>query len=102
VNDPRAKMEGNGLLALGAPKADWTKAPGRVPGFWLALLGLFVAVGLPLPALVIGAAGLAFTLQARRVIPAGATGSRLTLVALVLAGATLAVVVARVVLSMAL
>jgi hypothetical protein len=100
VNDPRAKMEGNGLLALGAPKADWTKAPGRVPGFWLAVLGLLVAVLFPVPALVIGAVGVAFTLQARRVIPAGATGSGLTLVALALAGATLAVVAGHVVLSM--
>ena len=102
MNDPRAKMEGNGLLALGAPKADWTKAPGRVPGFWVAVLGLVVAVVLPVPGLVVGALGLVFTLQARRVIPAGATGSGLTLVALALAGATLAVVVVRVVRSITL
>jgi hypothetical protein len=102
VNDPRAKMEGNGLLAMGAPKADWTKAPGRVLGFWVALFGLLVAVVFPFPALVVGAVGLGFTLQARRVIPAGATGSRLTLVALALAGATLAVVVGRIVLSLVL
>ena len=95
-------MEGNGLLALGAPKSDWTKAPGRVPGFWVALLGLLAAVVFPFPGLVIGAIGLAFTLQARRVIPAGAAGSGLTLAALGLAGATLAVVVLRIVLSMAL
>ena len=102
VNDPRAKMEGNGLLALGAPKSDWTKAPGRVLGFWVALLGLVTAVVFPLPGLVVGAVGLGFTLQARRVIPAGAVGSGLTLVALGLAGATLAVVVLRIVLSMVL
>jgi hypothetical protein len=102
VNDPRAKMEGNALLAMGAPKADWTKAPGRVPGFWVALLGLLVAVVFPVPALVVAAIGLLFTLQARRVIPAGAAGSGLTRVSLALAAATLAVVVARVVLPLVL
>lgn len=102
MDDPRAKMEGNGLLAMGAPQSDWTKTPGRVPGFWVALLGLVSAVVFPVPALLVGAVGLAFTLQARRVIPAGVVGSGLTFAALALTGATLAVVVLRIVLSMAL
>jgi ABC-type sugar transport system permease subunit len=100
VNDPRAKMEGNRLLALGAPQADWTKAPGRVPGFWVALLGLVVALVFPVPALLVAAVGLAFTLQARRVIPAGAKGSGLTRVALGLTAATVALVVLQVVLTL--
>lgn len=100
MNDPRAKMEGNRLLALGAPQADWTKAPGRVVGFWLTLLGVVVVVIFPLPGLVVGAVGFAFTLQARRVIPAGARGSGLTLAALVLVGVTLVVVVLQIVLSL--
>ena len=100
MTDPRAKMEGNGLLAMGAPQPDWTKAPGRAPGFWVALLGLVIAVVLPVPALLVGAVGLAFTLQARRVIPAGAAGSGLTLAALALTAATLAVVVLQIALSM--
>jgi len=100
VNDPRAKMEGNRLLALGAPQADWTKAPGRAPGFWVALLGLVVAFVFPVPALLVAVIGAAFTLQARRVIPAGARGSGLTLAALVLVGVTLVVVVLQIVLSL--
>jgi hypothetical protein len=100
VNDPRANMDGNGLLGLGAPRSDWTRAPGRVPGFWVALLGLVISVIFPVPALAVGAVGLAFTLQARRVIPAGAVGAGLTLVALALSGATLAVVVLQIVLAM--
>ncbi|WP_162942612.1 hypothetical protein [Cryobacterium soli] len=100
MTDPRAKMEGNRLLALGAPQADWTKAPGRVPGFWVALLGLVVSLVFPLPALLVGAVGLLFSLQAYRVIPAGARGRRLTLAALALAGATLVVVVLQIVLSL--
>ena len=100
MNDPQANMADNGLLALGAPQADWTKAPGRVPGFWLALLGLILAVVLPVFALLVGAAGLAFTVQARRVIPSGARGSRLTLAAVALSGATLAVVLVQLVLSL--
>jgi hypothetical protein len=100
VNDPRAKMEGNRLLGLGAPQLDWTKAPGRVPGFWVALLGLVIAIVFPVPALLVGGVGLAFTLQARRVIPAGAVGSGLTVAALALAGATLLVVALQIVLSL--
>ncbi|WP_146215759.1 hypothetical protein [Cryobacterium arcticum] len=100
MNDPRAKMEGNRLLALGAPQADWTKAPGRVVGFWLTLLGVVVVVIFPLPGLVVGAVGFAFTLQARRVIPAGATGSGLTLVSLVLTGATAVLIAVQVVLAL--
>jgi hypothetical protein len=102
VDDPRAKMTGNRLLSLGAPQADWTKAPGRVPGFWISVLGLLVAVLFPVPALIVAAVGLTFTLQARRVIPAGAVGSGLTLAALLLAGATVAVVVLRIVLAIVL
>jgi len=102
VNDPRAKMDGNRLLSLGAPQADWTKAPGRVPGFWVALLGLIVAVVFPVPALLVGAVGLFFTLQAYRVIPAGARGRGLTIAALALAGATLALVAAQIVLTLVL
>ena len=100
MNDPRAKMDGNRLLSLGAPQADWTKAPGRVPGFWVALLGLVVAVVFPVPALLVGAVGLFFTLQAYRVIPAGARGRGLTIAALALAGATLALVAVQIVLSL--
>ncbi|MEC5185205.1 hypothetical protein RCH12_002681 [Cryobacterium sp. MP_3.1] len=100
MNDPRAKMDGNRLLAMGAPRADWTKAPGRVPGFWAALLGLVVAVVYPIPAFVIGAVGLYFTMQAYRVIPAGARGRGLTVAALALAGATLVVVALRIVLAL--
>lgn len=99
MNDPRAKMEGNRLLALGAPQADWTRTPGRIPGFWLALLGLIVVFVYPIPALVVGGVGLAFTLQAYRVIPAGVVGRRLTLVALALAGATLAVLLLQLILA---
>jgi hypothetical protein len=102
VNDPRANMDGNGLLGLGAPRSDWTKAPGRLPGFWVALLGLITSVLFPVPALVVGAIGLAFTLQARRVIPAGAVGGGLTVVALALSSVTLAVVVLQIVLLMVL
>lgn len=91
-------MAGNRLLSLGAPQADWTKAPGRVPGFWVSLLALVVAVVFPFPGLILAGVGLTFTLQARRVIPAGAVGGGLCLAALVLAGATLAVVVLRVLL----
>ncbi|WEO78489.1 hypothetical protein BJQ94_05485 [Cryobacterium sp. SO2] len=102
MNDPRAKMDGNHLLSLGAPQADWTKAPGRVPGFWVALLGLVVAVVYPIPALVVGAVGLIFTLQAYRVIPAGATGRRLVIAALILAAATVTLVALQIVLALVL
>ena len=102
MNDPRAMMEGNRLLSLGAAQADWTKAPGRVPGFWVALLGLIVAVVYPIPALVVGAVGLMFTLQAYRVIPTGARGRGLTLAALTLAGATLVLVILQIVLALVL
>lgn len=102
MNDPRAKMDGNHLLSLGAPRADWTKTPGRVPGFWVALLGLVIAFVFPIPALIVGAIGLLFTLQAYRVIPAGATGRRLVLAALAVSGATVAVVVLQITLALAL
>ncbi|TFB97510.1 hypothetical protein E3O42_16375 [Cryobacterium adonitolivorans] len=102
MNDPRAKMDDNRLVAMGAPQADWTKAPGRVPGFWVALLALVGAVVYPVPALVVGAIGLFYTLQAHKVIPAGARGRGLTVAALVLAGATLALVVLQFVLALLL
>jgi hypothetical protein len=102
VNDPRAKMDGNGLLGLGAPRSDWTKAPGRRPGFWVSLVGLLVAVLFPLPSLIVAAVGLVFTLQARRVIPAGAVGGGLTVIALALSAVTLLVVVLHIVLPMVL
>lgn len=100
MNDPRAKMDGNRLLSLGAPQADWTKTPGRLPGFWVAALGLIVAVVYPVPALIVGAVGLLFTLQAYRVIPAGERGRGLVVAALALAGATAAVVVLQFVLAL--
>ena len=100
MNEPRAKMDGNRLVAMGAPQADWTKTPGRLPGFWVAALGLIVAVVYPVPALIVGAVGLLFTLQAYRVIPAGVRGRGLTVAALVLAGATLALVTLQIVLTL--
>ncbi|TFD89457.1 hypothetical protein E3T61_11130 [Cryobacterium lactosi] len=100
MNDPRAKMDGNRLLSLGAPQSDWTKTPGRLPGFWVAALGLIVAVVYPVPALIVGAVGLMFTLQAYRVIPAGARGRGLVVAALALAGATAGVVVLQFVLAL--
>jgi len=66
----------------------------------VALLGLVVAVVFPVPALLVGAVGLFFTLQAYRVIPAGARGRGLTIAALALAGATLALVAVQIVLSL--
>jgi hypothetical protein len=102
VNDPRANMDGNGLLGLGAPRSDWTKAPGRRPGFWLSLAGLLVAVLFPFPSVIVAAVGLVFTLQARRVIPAGAVGGGLTVVALALSAGTLLVVALHIVLPLVL
>jgi len=93
VNDPRANMEGNNLLGMGAPIADWTKAPGRVLGFWVALAGLILAVFFPLPSMLVASVGLFCTMQAFRVIPAGARGRGLTIAALVIAAATIAVIV---------
>lgn len=95
-------MDGNHLLSLGAPRADWTKTPGRVPGFWVALLGLVIAVVFPIPGLLVGAVGFLFTLQAYRAIPAGATGRRLVLAALAIGAATVAVVLLQTVLAVAL
>lgn len=92
-HDPRSKMDGNGLLGMGAPVSDWTKAPGRVLGFWITLAGVILAVLWPFPALIVAAVGLMFTLQAYRVIPAGVRGRGLVIAALALAAAALAVVV---------
>jgi len=95
VNDPRANMDGNNLLNLGAPRADWTKAPGRLPGFWLSSAGFVLAIVFPLPSLIVAALGLAYASQAFRVIPAGARGRGLVLVSLTLAGLAVAIVLLR-------
>ncbi|MBC7442804.1 MAG: hypothetical protein H7311_09840 [Ramlibacter sp.] len=99
MEDPRAKMEGNNLVNLGAPHLDWSKTPGRRPGFWLSAASLVLAVLLPFPAAIAAALGLSFSMQAFQVIPAGARGRRLVITSLALAGAAILVVVARMIAS---
>jgi len=100
VNDPRANMDDNNLLNLGAPRADWTKAPGRIPGFWLSVAAVVLAILFPFPALIVAALGLAFASQAYRVVPAGARGRGLVLASLLLAGLAVALVLLRSILSL--
>ncbi|TFC52203.1 hypothetical protein E3T26_06100 [Cryobacterium sp. TMT1-21] len=95
MDDPRAKMEGNNLLNLGAPHLDWSKTPGRRPGFWLSAASVVLAVLLPFPAAIAAGLGLSFAMQAFQVIPAGARGRGLVITSLALASATILVVVAR-------
>ncbi|MFO7689673.1 MAG: hypothetical protein R6W83_03830 [Cryobacterium sp.] len=99
MTDPRANMNGNNLLNMGAPTSDWSKTPGRVPGFWLSLAGFVLAIVFPLPSLIIAVIGLAYTMKAYRVIPAGARGRGLTVAAVVLASLAVAIVLLRTILS---
>ncbi len=99
MNDPRANMNGNNLINMAAPQSDWSKTPGRVPGFWLCLAGFVLAIVFPLPSLIIAVIGLAYTMKAYRVIPAGARGRGLTVVAVVLASLAVAIVLLRTILS---
>jgi len=100
MNDPRANMDGNNLLGLGAPRPDWSKTPGRVPGFWLALAGFVLAIVFPLPSLIVAVIGLAFATQAFRVIPVKARGRGLVIVSLVLVAVTVALALLRTILSL--
>jgi len=95
VDDPRANMQDNRLVALGAPHADWTKTPGRTLGFWLTLAGFALAIVLPFWGVIAALVGLAFSMRAIRVIPAGVHGRGLVLAALGIAAATLLLSVAR-------
>ena len=98
MDDPRANMKGNNLLNLGAPRLDWSKTPGRVPGFWVAVVSVILAVLLPFPALFAALIGLSLSLRAFSVIPVGARGRGLVLVSLALSGIAILAVVVRLVL----
>ncbi|TDW28686.1 hypothetical protein [Cryobacterium psychrophilum] len=100
MNDPRAKMDGNNLLGMGAPRPDWSKTPGRVPGFWLTLAGFILAIVFPLPSLIVAVIGLAYATQAFRVIPAKARGRGLVIVSFVLVGLSVALALTRTILSL--
>jgi len=96
VEDPRANMEGNGLLGLGAPRADWSRTPGRVPGIWLCVAGIVLAVPVPAAGLVLALVAVMLSVKALGVIPAGARGRRLTLAAVALAIAAILVSLVRI------
>ena len=98
MTDPRANMEGNNLLNLGAPHLDWSKTPGRVTGFWVSVVSVILAVLLPFPALFAALIGLSLSLRAYGVIPAGARGRGLVLTSLALSGAAVLAVIVRLVL----
>lgn len=95
MHDSRANMEGNRLLDLGAPRVDWTRTPGRTPGFWLAVVAVILAVAFPFAALVVAVIGFSFARKAYRVIPAGARGRGLVMAAIALAGVAMLLVVIR-------
>jgi hypothetical protein len=95
VDDPRANMQDNRLIALGAPRADWTKTPGRSLGFWMTLAGFFLALVVPFWGVIAVFVGFAYSLRAVRVMPAGVHGRGLVLCALGVAAVTVVVVVAR-------
>ena len=96
MDDPRANMEGNGLLGLGAPRVDWSKTPGRVPGFWLSLSGIILAVPVPSAGLILATIAVMLSGKAFGVIPAGARGRRLTLAAIILALIAILVALVRI------
>lgn len=98
MDDPRANMEGNNLLNLGAPNLDWSKTPGRMPGFWVSVVSVVLAVLLPFAGLFAALIGLSFSLRAFGVVPAGAKGRGLVLVSLALSGVAILAVVVRLVL----
>lgn len=98
MDDPRANMKGNNLFNLGAPRLDWSKTPGRVPGFWVSLVSVILAVLLPFPALFAALIGLSLSLRAFSVIPAGARGRGLVFASLALSGVAILAVVVRLVL----
>jgi len=95
VDDPRANMQDNRLVALGAPHADWTKTPGRTLGFWITLAGFALAFVLPSWGVIAILIGLAFSIRALKVMPAGVHGRGLVLIALGLAAVTVLLVTAR-------
>lgn len=95
MDDPRANMQDNQLLALGAPHTDWSKTPGRALGFWITLSGFLLALVLPFWGVIVGLIGVAYSVRALRVMPAGVHGRGLMLIALGLAAATVLIVVAR-------
>ncbi|MFC5930507.1 hypothetical protein D6T64_19060 [Cryobacterium melibiosiphilum] len=95
MNDPRANMDGNNLFNLGKPRADYTRTPGRAPGFWLSAAGFVLAVVFPFPAIIVAVIGLTFTMQAYRVIPVRARGRGLVLAALGLSIGAIALVLLR-------
>lgn len=95
MNDPRANMDGNNLFNLGRPRADYTKTPGRVLGFWLSAGGFVLAIVFPFPAVIVAVIGLTFTMQAYRVIPARARGRGLVLAGLGLSIGAIALVLLR-------
>jgi len=96
VDDPRANMDGNGLLGLGAPRTDWSKTPGRVPGFWLSIAGAVLAVPLPAVGFILAVIGVMFSGKAFGVIPAGARGRGLNLTAIAVAVAAILVSLIRI------
>ncbi|MDH6236807.1 hypothetical protein [Cryobacterium sp. CG_9.6] len=99
MNDPRANMDGNNLFNMGSPRADWSKTPGRLPGFWLSLAGFVLAVVFPLPSLIVAVIGLAYSTQALRAIPARARGRGLVLASIALVAVSIALVLGRTILS---
>jgi hypothetical protein len=96
MDDPRANMEGNGLLGLGAPRVDWAKTPGRVPGIWLTVAGVILALPIPPAGFILAVIGLVFSGKAFGVIPARARGRGLNLTAIILAVAAILVSLVRI------
>ena len=95
MDDPRANMQDNRLVALGAPHTDWTKTPGRTLGFWITVAGFALALVLPFWGVIAVLIGLAYSMRALRVMPAGVHGRGLVLSALGLAAVTVLLVAAR-------
>ncbi|MDJ0348482.1 hypothetical protein [Cryobacterium sp. PH29-G1] len=96
MDDPRANMEGNGLLGLGAPRVNWAKTPGRVPGFWLSVAGTILALPVPPAGFILAVISLMFSGKAFGVIPAKARGRGLNLTAIALAVVAILVSLVRV------
>jgi hypothetical protein len=88
-------MQDNRLIALGPPHSDWTKTPGRTLGFWVALAGFVLALTFPFWGILAALVGLVYSMRALRVMPAGAQGRGLVLIALGLATMTVLIVAAR-------
>jgi hypothetical protein len=75
-------------------EVNFDRLPGRIPGLWLSVSALILAVPFPFAAFVLGVVGFGFSVRAFKGIPAGHHARHVTVAAIVMAAVAVVGVVA--------